>query len=1013
MKLRTVLIVDDQAINRAILKKLLSGSYLTLEARDGREALTVLHAHANDIAAVLLDIVMPVMNGYEVLEQMAQDSGLSKIPVIVSSRNDDADSEIHALALGAQDFVSKPFKPEIILHRLHNIIRLRETAAMVNKARRDELTGLYNKAYFLENAAEYLTQHPDGQYDLICLSVEQFRLVNEIFGMKKGDELLRYIGGLLSEIPELILTSRFSADLFYLLVPHRERYDEAFLSPYLGKLSGFPLDMDIRPYFGVYVISDRQLSVGAMCDRAKLAAQSSKSVYDRACSYYDEALQQKQQQEQFVLANMRTALLERQFQVYYQPKYDLNNELMAGAEALVRWIHPTKGFLPPSAFIPLFENNGYITHLDEYVWETVCRDIRGWMDQGYTPVTISANVSRADLYNPRLPDILLGLLDKYKVPIRYFHLEISESAYTNNPRQIVQVVKNLRELGFSIEMDDFGSGYSSLNMLAEMPVDILKLDMGFIQNEAGSGNGKGILNFVISLAKWLDLAVIAEGVETADQIAALRSMDCNYVQGFYYARPMKKEDFDVLLRTAKVTEMVCTSQAVRLSALPAPAPSSTSDLPLMLIIDDIEFNRTVLSSAFSGEYRIVEKENGSTAWDYLEAHYAEVRMILLDLLMPVVDGFQLLNKIRFDVRTRDIPVIITSQGDTKSEQRALEMQADDFVSKPYNTVVIRHRVRNVQESSRLRQLERQHRIAQMPLPSIERSQDESLTPEEKTLLAVDALMPYFDIVRLVDARHTLVHEPGCAGCSAHSCFSIWGKTARCSNCTSLQALQKKNRCSKLEYDGKNLYYVISAYVPYGESGAVLEMVTRLDDQYVDSILDRGMLYVSLDTINHQQDRDPLTGAFSRRYLNVRLEHYVTSARSRQTDLGAAMVDIRHFRQFNDTLGHLISDEILRSVVKLLQCNVAQSKGDFVARYDNDRFLLVCRDIAPDVFARRIKAITGLMHHITVSQQVSVSVEVVVGSVNLSELSGGTGRDLIHEADRRLLLAKATLDAVPQ
>ena len=707
MMKRTILIVDDQMINRKILNRLLADEYDVLEAEDGEKAMEILRNH-EDISAVLLDIVMPVMDGYEVLKAMHDDPVLSKVPVIVSSQKDGDEAEVKALSLGAYDFIAKPYKADIIRHRLSNTIRLRETAAMVNKTERDQLTGLYNKQFFLDKVRDKLIKHPDNHYDILCLGIERFKLVNDTYGLEVGNEVLQYIADVLKGACKSVnVCGRFSGDEFYALLPHKENRDHQELFHYYSKVNEFPIDMELKIHCGIYVIQGDETSINAMCDRAKLAADANRGKYDRAFDYYDDSLRQKLIEEQFITSHMHAALEEHQFQVFYQPKYDLNTEMIAGAEALVRWIHPEKGFLSPGAFIPIFEKNGFITQLDRYVWETTCRDIRDLMDRGYPPVAVSVNVSRADIYNPKLIEFITDLVKKYEIPMSYLHLEITESAYTDNPDQIIDVVSRLRELGFVIEMDDFGSGYSSLNMLARMPVDVLKLDMKFVQMESENTSGKGIMSFVISLAKWLNLAVVAEGVETADQIASLRSMDCNYVQGFYYAKPMPVTDFETLLKKTKTTEMVCAQETEAVVA-PEPVKICPSDGAQMLIVDDIEINRAVLASAFLDEYVIVEKENGKEAWDYLVEHHDQVDIIMLDLLMPVMDGFHLLQKIRSDARMSRLPVIITSQGDSESEQRALTMKADDFISKPYRTELIRHRVHNVVDSYKYHKLTDMH-----------------------------------------------------------------------------------------------------------------------------------------------------------------------------------------------------------------------------------------------------------------------------------------------------------------
>lgn len=707
MQKRTILIVDDQAINRKILGKLLENQYKLLYACDGKEAMEILRSRTDSISVVILDIIMPVMNGYDVLAKMRLDEKLSKIPVIVSSQKDNDEDEIKALALGAQDFIAKPYKVEIIKHRLENIIKLRETAAIVNKTQLDQLTGLYNKQFFIQKVQELLAENPEKKYDLLCVGIERFKLINDTYGIQQGDKVLQHIANLLMEAcKEINICGRFGSDIFFGVLPHLDAYTNEMFLPWFQKLKEYPLERDIKLHCGIYMIHDVSMPITAMCDRAQLAADKNRGKYDECFDIYDDSLRKKLLEEQYIVSNMQTALKENQFHVYYQPKYNLNTEKIVGAEALVRWIHPEKGFMSPGSFIPIFEKNGFITQLDEYVWETACKDIRAWMNGGNSPVAISVNVSRADIYNPKLADVLLNLIEKYQIPMRYLHLEITETAYTENPKQIIAVVGHLRELGFLIEMDDFGSGYSSLNMLADMPVDVLKLDIGFIQSETKKTSGKGILSFVISLAKWLNLAVVAEGVETKEQVMLLRSMDCNYVQGFYYAKPMDKNHFIELLHSGETTEMICTSRAESDYAINAKRSEALEQGRVMLVVDDIEINRAALAATFEDTYVIVEKKNGKEAWEYLEKHYEEVDIVMLDLLMPVMDGFQLLERIREDGQMADIPVIITSQGDEDTERRALEMKADDFIAKPYNPDIVRHRVANVAANYELKRIKR-------------------------------------------------------------------------------------------------------------------------------------------------------------------------------------------------------------------------------------------------------------------------------------------------------------------
>lgn len=862
MQRRTVLIVDDQEINRKILENILKKEYDVLLAENGKAALECLEQRKDMISAVLVDITMPVMDGYEFLRVLKSNEELSMIPVIVSAQKDGDETEIKAFSLGAQDFVTKPYKAEIIRQRLSNLIRLRESASTINRIQKDQITGLLNKEVFISRIEDTLKQKPNKKFDILFFGIERFKLVNDSYGTKKGNEVLRYLAELLQEsIGKNSICSRFGADNFYVFCEHREYTNEMFAEP-MKKVRSCPVELDIKIHCGIYEIMDTALEIDTMCDRAKLAADSNRGKYDIYFSYYDDSLRNRIVEEQFILSTMYTALEEQQFQVYYQPKYDLNSEVIVGAEALVRWIHPEKGFMSPGEFIPVFEQNGFITHLDRFVWESTCRDIRQWMDNGYPAIAVSVNVSRADIYNPKLIHILMELISKYQIPIRYLHLEITESAYTENPKQIIDTVKKLREAGFVIEMDDFGTGYSSLNMLAEMPVDVMKLDMRFIQTEANASSGKGILSFIISLAKWMELAVVAEGVETSQQAEVLRSMGCNYVQGYYYARPMKREEFEKLISSTPVIEMICNSRNRYPEVYEREVVSGTTKERVMLIVDDIKLNRAVLISAFLEDYTIVEKENGQTAWNYLNEHYDEVEIVMLDLLMPVMDGFQLLGKIRADKRMKDLPVIITSQGDADSERRALAMQADDFILKPYNPDVIKHRVNNVVGNHQLELM----KAGLMKKEELKKSTGQkgivSVSVDRKIEQTVKMLSHYFDIVRLVDPIKNLVHENDSREENKHSkCFSVWKKTGRCSNCTSCRAYEHQCRLTKLEYSEKGLFLVISQYVPYGKHGAVLEIAAKLEDEYTFRAFDKDMLKRKLEEINIRLEKEDSSGAF--------------------------------------------------------------------------------------------------------------------------------------------------------
>ena len=550
---RTILIVEDNEINRMMLSELLSSEYMVLEAENGQQALDVLERKKDEISVILLDITMPVMDGYTFLSIAKEDPSLASIPVIVTTQSDSEADEVAALSHGATDYVAKPYKPQIILHRVASIIHLRETAAMINQFQYDRLTGLYSKEFFYQRVRETLHQNSGQNYYLICSDIVNFKLINDVFGVAAGDRLLcgiadmyrRYVG-------EGGICGHLDADRFACLLEFDDVFTEQMFISANEEINRLQNAKNVAVKWGIYSVGNQNVTVEQMCDRALLAARSIKEQYGVYYAAYDDKLRDELLRQQAIIDSMETALKEGQFLVYLQPKYRIWDETLAGAEALVRWKHPEWGFQSPAEFIPLFEKNGFITKLDQFVWDKTCFYLRKWDEEGYPPIPVSVNVSRADIYHADIADIMMRTVSKYGLTPSRLHLEITESAYTEDPGQIIETVRHLRELGFVIEMDDFGSGYSSLNMLNQMPIDILKLDMQFVQSETAKPMDQGILQLIMELARRMHLSVVAEGVETKTQLDRLSETGCEYVQGYYFARPMPEGEFETLMRDQAV-----------------------------------------------------------------------------------------------------------------------------------------------------------------------------------------------------------------------------------------------------------------------------------------------------------------------------------------------------------------------------------------------------------------------------------------------------------------------------
>lgn len=558
-KKKTILVVDDSELNRMILEKILCHDYLIVQAEDGQVAYDFLEDGKNQVDAVLLDVVMPVMGGFAFLEKIGQNEKYKHLPIIVTTGNGEREVERKSLELGAWDFISKPYDSKIVQYRVKNVIARSQMEAFDKLkflAEYDELTGIYNKQKFFETTRLMLDENPDKQFIFLRADIARFKLVNSYFGMQEGDILLQYIADFLKEFAqgmELVTYGRIVADVFGLCTVYTDiDIIERYLEVATERLKSYKLNFDIVPTYGIYIIDEFDAPVNTMYDRATLASESIKGNYLQNSAYYNVKMEDEIKREQEVTNEMGIALAQEQFVVYIQPKYSLATDAPCGGEALVRWIHPERGMISPGVFIPVFEKNGFVSQLDYYMWDKVCALLRKWMDEGKSPYPVSVNVSRVNIYNSHLVEILCGITKKYNVPNKLLQLELTESAYTDNIELISNTIDHLRQSGFAILMDDFGSGYSSLNVLKDVVVDILKIDMRFFSDTSEKGRGESIIASVVRMAKWLNIPVVAEGVEKKEQVEFLRSIGCEYIQGFYFARPMPAAEYDQLVSQKEI-----------------------------------------------------------------------------------------------------------------------------------------------------------------------------------------------------------------------------------------------------------------------------------------------------------------------------------------------------------------------------------------------------------------------------------------------------------------------------
>lgn len=408
------------------------------------------------------------------------------------------------------------------------------------------ITNDKNPGFFSEEAMQLMKRFPEKQFALIQFDVERFKVINEQYGEETGDAMLSFfIEKLRLVCGAEQLYVRLSADVFMLITSYERDIEIIELIERINReLLGYQ-NIPYRLVFGVCKIKDHTEKLRRYGDGAAFARQSVKGNALQYIGYYREDMRERANDRKFVEDNMERALQEGQFEMFLQPKYSISGNRIVGAEALARWRHPERGLISPACFIPVFEKNGFVIRLDQYIWEQACKTIRQWMDDGIAPLPVSVNVSRRHLKDGSFVDVLDQLIEKYQIPKEYLEVEITE---TIDETQSVEYIRELGKRGYKLLMDDFGSGYSSLNMLKDTPFDVIKIDRGFLQDFMGSGRGQEIVRYTIRMTQAIGLDMVAEGVETKDQADFLSECGCDIAQGFYYAKPMPLEDFNKKLQ---------------------------------------------------------------------------------------------------------------------------------------------------------------------------------------------------------------------------------------------------------------------------------------------------------------------------------------------------------------------------------------------------------------------------------------------------------------------------------
>lgn len=412
----------------------------------------------------------------------------------------------------------------------------------------DPVTGGENWYKFRNSVSKILNskQFARGRYALVNFDINRFKLINDAYGYHKGDEILKDIYYVIKKWAEPGEPfTRYAADQFYILMSFQEE-DEVVerLHELNDRIHELIYTSAIKIFFGVFYITERQYSIDRMAEFASIAMKNAKVNNKGIISFFDEVARGRLLEEEEIERSMNAALMNEEFRVFLQPKYSAREEIISGAEALVRWYNNKGKIVPPGYFIPVFEKNGFITELDLYMIRKVCEVIRGWLDKGYEPLPISVNISRLHFADPNLADVINHLVDRYGVPHHLIELELTESAFLQNKQMLISTVTKLRDYGFVVSMDDFGAGYSSLNSLKDLPLDVVKLDGELFRPTNEVERGQTVIRNTIAMAKDLHMKVVAECIETREQVEFLCTVGCDIIQGYYFAKPMTVEQFE-------------------------------------------------------------------------------------------------------------------------------------------------------------------------------------------------------------------------------------------------------------------------------------------------------------------------------------------------------------------------------------------------------------------------------------------------------------------------------------
>ncbi|MCR5388753.1 MAG: EAL domain-containing protein, partial [Lachnospiraceae bacterium] len=482
---RRVLVVTDSQITKNTLDDLLRDIYEVDYPKVVRETFGYLKASLlvpARYSAMIINIENDCCDAIELLRQIRRDNTYKYLPIMILSSNPNDAEEVEALECGANEYMECPFNSLILLKRLKNLVTIQDAFLRIRSLEMDSKTRLLTKQAFYERLPKKLRELYGKEYSLVVFSIERFHTINESYGYEEGDKFIISLAGLVNDFILQYggMCARTDGTRFTVLIPHEENVFDMYFDVLNEYIVSYQNRAKVYLKFGVYHITDIRENPFVISYKAEIALKKAVESFDKNIIEYDDNVDKKVEFENTIADDLSKALKNGEIKVYYQPKHYPHDGGLSGAEALTRWEHPTFGFMNPGQFIPILERNGLITELDLFVLEHVCMRTREWMDRYQRYAHISVNLSRKDFYRDDIVDVLCQITDKYDLDPKMIHIEVTESAYVEAPEKLLEVLKEIKNKGFVFELDDFGTGFSSLSLLADMPADIIKLDRAFV-----------------------------------------------------------------------------------------------------------------------------------------------------------------------------------------------------------------------------------------------------------------------------------------------------------------------------------------------------------------------------------------------------------------------------------------------------------------------------------------------------------------------------------------------------